>query len=218
MTYYKPIATYHDTEDIIDLFPSGFLKGDEADIVVKHFKDGRGNPRIINEPDREAYWSTNDIYEDNCSVVSSDLKYFVRFQKGDASILFHHGNDQAGYYIDIYEVVNPEEKERYEYNGQTKLYDFYKSEYPEDSEIVEDLNKHATFQDAFECLQCGFDFYTFMGVPDSIVRERIFQGLAELMGCDYDYIYDQWLNHSKDIFGIDLVEDMYGLKFKNEED
>lgn len=210
--YYKPIATYHDTEDIIDLFPSGFLKGDEADIVVKHFKEGYGSPIIINEPGKEVYWTTDDIYEDGSTMVASDPNYFVRFQKGDARVLFHNGNDQAGFYIDIYEKV-----ETPKYNGQTRLYDYYKDRYPDDVEILKDLNKTATFQKAFECLQCGFDFYAFLGVPDSVVRETIFEGLADLMGCDYNDIYDQWLDRSVDPFGYSLVYDMTGLQFKNQD-
>ena len=28
---------------------------------------------------------------------------------------------------------------------------------------------------------------------DSLVRERVFDKLAEIMGVDYNYIYEQWL-------------------------
>ena len=104
------------------------------------------------------------------------------------------------------------------YNGQTRLYDFYKEAYPTDTDGLKDLNRGATFQDAFECLQVGFDFYAFLGVGDSIVRERIFDALATLMGCSYDHIYYQWLNHGKRVFGLRLVDDMSGLRFTNYEE
>ena len=104
------------------------------------------------------------------------------------------------------------------YNGQTRIREWYKECYPTDDWGFDGLNKAATFQDAFECLQVGFDFYTFLGVSDSIVRERVFEALATLMGCSYDHVYYQWLNHSKEPLAKELVEDMSGLRFKNEED
>lgn len=106
---------------------------------------------------------------------------------------------------------------REKYNGQTKLYDFYRECYPTDTEMIEQINRNATFQDAFECLQVGFNFYAFLGVSDSIVRERVFDALATLMGCSYEHIYYQWRDRSKEPFGLELVTDMEGLRFKNEE-
>ena len=103
------------------------------------------------------------------------------------------------------------------YNGQTKLYDFYAQAFPSDTDGLRDINRNATFQDAFECLQAGFNFYAFLGVDDSIVRERIFDALATLMGCSYDHVYYQWLNHSQEPFGLQLVTDMAGLRFQNQE-
>ena len=107
---------------------------------------------------------------------------------------------------------------REHYNGQTKLYDFYKEAYPTDDWGIDGLNKGATFQDAFECLQVGFNFYAFLGVSDSIVRERIFDALATLMGCSYEHIYYQWRDHSKEPLEGQVVEDMTGMRFKKQED
>lgn len=101
-------------------------------------------------------------------------------------------------------------------DGQTKLFDFYRVRYPDDTEMIGQINRNATFQDAFECLQAGFNFYAFLGVDDSLVRERIFDALATLMGCPYEHVYYQWLDHSKEPFGLRMVTDMAGLRFKNE--
>ena len=84
--------------------------------------------------------------------------------------------------------------------------------------MIGQINRNATFQDAFECLQAGFNFYAFLGVDDSLVRERIFDALATLMGCSYEHVYYQWLYHAKEPFGLELVTDMAGLRFKNEEE
>ena len=105
---------------------------------------------------------------------------------------------------------------RKDYNGQTRLVDFYKTAYPTDQWGADGMNKAATFQDAFECLQVGFDFYTFLGVSDSLVRERIFDALATLMGCSYEHIYYQWLNQGKKPLGGRVITDMSELRFKNE--
>lgn len=105
---------------------------------------------------------------------------------------------------------------REKFNGQTKLFDFYRVRYPDDTEMIGQINRNATFQDAFECLQAGFNFYAFLGVDDSLVRERVFDALATLMGCSYEHIYYQWLYRSKEPFGLELVTDMSGLRFKNE--
>ena len=104
---------------------------------------------------------------------------------------------------------------REHYNGQTKIKDFYKEAYPTD-EMGDNLNASATFQDAYECLQTGFNFYAFLGVDDSLIRERIFDALATLMGCSYEHVYYQWLNHSKEPFGLEVVVNMQGLRFHNE--
>ena len=103
-------------------------------------------------------------------------------------------------------------------NGQTKIKDWYIREYPSDGYARENFNPGATFQNLFECLQVGYDVYAFLGVGDSLVRERMFDALATLMGCSYDHIYYQWLNHGKTPIGNAIIEDMTGLRFKNKED
>ena len=100
-------------------------------------------------------------------------------------------------------------------NGQTHIADWYKWAFPSDTWGYDGMNKAITFQDAFECLQVGFDFYTFLGVSDSLVRERVFDALATLMGCSYDHIYYQWLNGSKKPLDGQIITDMQGMRFVN---
>ena len=106
---------------------------------------------------------------------------------------------------------------REKYNGQTKLFDFYRVCYPTDTEMIEKINRNATFQDAFECLQAGFNFYAFLGVDDSLVRERVFDALATLMGCSYEHIYYQWLDHSQEPLRGAIIQDMTGMRFQDSE-
>jgi hypothetical protein len=105
-----------------------------------------------------------------------------------------------------------------QFNGQSKVSDWYAVAYPDDKWGNQMMNKGIIFQDVFECLQVGFNIYALLGAGDSIVRERVFAALATLMGCDYEHIYYQWLNHEKKPLRGKLWSDMSKLRFKNEED
>ena len=104
-----------------------------------------------------------------------------------------------------------------QFDGQSKVADWYAVAYPDDEWGNQMMNKGAIFQDVFECLQVGFNIYALLGAGDSIVRERVFTALATLMGCGYDHIYLQWRDHTKEPLGHTLWHDMSKLRFKNEE-
>lgn len=70
--------------------------------------------------------------------------------------------------------------------------EWYQKEYPSD-ELGEEMSPTATWQGLFDCLDYKGDVYAFLGVGDSIVRERVFERLALLIDADYDYVYNQWL-------------------------
>ena len=40
----------------------------------------------------------------------------------------------------------------------------------------------------------GGDIYDYIGVGDSLIRERLFTRLSKMLGLDYDHIYEMWLN------------------------
>ena len=69
---------------------------------------------------------------------------------------------------------------------------WYIEKYPT-CEMGEFIRPEITFSDCFVALDTYKDFYAVIGVIDSIVRERVFSKLAELMEVDYNYIYNQWL-------------------------
>lgn len=74
----------------------------------------------------------------------------------------------------------------------TKVKEWYMTEYPDD-ELGEEMNKDVTFYDLFVVLDTYKSVYDTLNVWDSIIRERVFSKLAEVMNVDYDYIYEQWL-------------------------
>ena len=53
-----------------------------------------------------------------------------------------------------------------------------------------------TFEGAMQCLLSGGEFYAYLSVTDSLVRERIFRKLSEMLGVDYDEIYRLWINET----------------------
>lgn len=72
--------------------------------------------------------------------------------------------------------------------------DFFKYDIEEDPEFAESPVTFATY---FTVLDNYGNVYDLMAsASDSIVRERIFSQLAEIIGESYDYIYDQWLKCS----------------------
>ena len=76
--------------------------------------------------------------------------------------------------------------------ARIKIKDWYSQQYPNDN-IVDKLRDGVTFLDLFDTLDNYGNVYEliFKTGGDSIVRERCFEKLAEIMKCDYDYIYAQ---------------------------
>ena len=63
--------------------------------------------------------------------------------------------------------------------------------YKEDYKLI---NDSITFYDLFKALDNYQNIYDFLGEDiDTFIRENIFAKLAEIMGVDYDDIYNQWL-------------------------
>jgi hypothetical protein len=70
--------------------------------------------------------------------------------------------------------------------------EFYNSNFPTD-ELGNEIDTNATFKGLFHILDTYEDVYKYIGVADSLIRERIFEKLANELGVDYNEIYNQWL-------------------------
>ena len=70
--------------------------------------------------------------------------------------------------------------------------EFYLRQYPTD-EMGEDINENATFAGLITQIFGGFDIYEYLGVYDSLVRERLFQELANQLNKPYEFVYQLWL-------------------------
>jgi hypothetical protein len=75
---------------------------------------------------------------------------------------------------------------------KTDIKEWYLNTFPTD-ELGSEMKDDITFIGLFEALDSYKCVYDFLGVDDSIVRERVFEKLSEVMSVSYDYIYDQWL-------------------------
>lgn len=67
---------------------------------------------------------------------------------------------------------------------------FYQAKYPAD-ELGRQV-RNITFLNLFDDLRNKRDIYKSIGVDDSIVRERLFDALADIFGVQYKYIYRLW--------------------------
>jgi hypothetical protein len=72
--------------------------------------------------------------------------------------------------------------------------EFYVAKYPTD-ELGVELNETPTFAGLLNQLIVGGDVYRYIGVGDSIIRERLFERLAEELEVSYEYVYNLWLNN-----------------------
>ena len=71
---------------------------------------------------------------------------------------------------------------------------FYLENYPTD-ELGIELKDDTNFTGLLNELITNNDVYGYIGVGDSIIRERVFMELSEILKCSYDYVYDLWLNN-----------------------
>lgn len=82
-------------------------------------------------------------------------------------------------------------------NLNTNIKHWYMQKYPFD-ELGEEI-KNTSFLNIFKCIDAGYgsDIYSEIFENDgeccSIIRERIFEALAEIFKSDYSYIYNKWL-------------------------
>ena len=73
-----------------------------------------------------------------------------------------------------------------------KIKEFYLENYPSD-ELGVEINENATFVGLLHILHTKRDVYDFLAVHDSVVRERVFQELANQLRLSYTTIYNLWL-------------------------
>lgn len=82
----------------------------------------------------------------------------------------------------------------YEENEQDCVRVWYKRAYPSDE--LGDRIMLVSFKDVYELLRRGRDVYPYLA-GDSLVRERVFQKLADIYCEPYEAIYNLWVEGAK---------------------
>ena len=95
-------------------------------------------------------------------------------------------------YLSIYSPIKDVLREWEDEAWNTKVRDWYVSEYHDDDLGLE-LNPETTFREVDDTLRKRQDVYSVMGVGDSVIRERVFERLAKIADVPYQEIYDRWL-------------------------
>lgn len=67
--------------------------------------------------------------------------------------------------------------------------------YYDTDELGQEMNSMATFNDLHRAILDGKAVHEVIGVRDSIIRERLFDELAILLGVSYEDVYNMWLNN-----------------------
>ena len=74
----------------------------------------------------------------------------------------------------------------------TNIREYYTENFPTD-ELGLEINENATFEGLSTVLDNYGDVYEYIGVGDSMIRERLFWALSQLISTPYNEIYTQWL-------------------------
>lgn len=76
------------------------------------------------------------------------------------------------------------------------IFPWYAKNFPKDVAAAGSIYMDATFGDLLDILEDGEseENEELLGLEDSVVRERVFEQLAKMCGCDYEDIYELWIN------------------------
>lgn len=76
--------------------------------------------------------------------------------------------------------------------NKINIKDWYQNTFPTD-ELGSEIKDDIMFNDLFDVLNDCKDVYELLGVYDSVIRERVFEKLSQILNVNYTYIYNQWL-------------------------
>ena len=79
---------------------------------------------------------------------------------------------------------------------------WYMETYPSD-DLGKEITPGVTFEDCFITLLTGNDIYKKIGVGDSVIRERVFEGLTKVFKRSYGYFYNLWLEPPHQVLSDD---------------
>lgn len=129
--------------------------------------------------------------------IATKLIDFVKLQEGYNKMKVKNlsNNRKMSESVDIFSArssgvlsLSPEVNKKL----RTVIKDWYVAEFPND-ELGAELLDDFTFEDLFNDLTHNvFDYECC--ADDSVVRERVFEELSDILGVDYDVIYRKWID------------------------
>ena len=88
----------------------------------------------------------------------------------------------------------------------SNVQEWYRNEYPSD-DLGENINAYMTFEDVKDSLPTGM-FYEMIGDCDTVIRERVFKALADILSVGYGVVYDSWMDRKTidEVLSIDSLQ------------
>jgi hypothetical protein len=155
-----------------------------VDEIVEIHKDKKKVREVILDRVNSPYGRTSNQFVD-----AMWDRYNMIFYKEDYPNLFSNGGN-------VSQTDGSIDAQKKGVAKRIKIKNWYKKTYPSD-ELGEELNDNITFYDLYVLMYQGNEVYSILSVSDSIVRERVFEKLSEILGVDYEYIYNIWLRSDK---------------------
>ncbi len=109
-------------------------------------------------------------------------------QNHDVTIVENTGKE-----IYMPSLKTPLEESAQKESLRSNIKEWYARTFPTD-ELASSLDENATFGTVRDALRAGKDIYSVLGSADSVVRERVFKGLSEVLDVPYKAVYDAWTN------------------------
>lgn len=171
----------------------------DKDVLVRHIMEtngkGFGNKKDSNEFSKRFYKESLDILkkkykklnEENKDELDDDVD-IREYNKSKRKLKKELENQMKSYLKELTDSLPVDEN--------SKIRDWYLEAYPKD-DMGEDIKPNITFYGLYDCLNNKKEVYAFLGVEDSVIRERCFEKLSEILHVDYDYIYKKWLKSGK---------------------
>ncbi|MBR4407746.1 MAG: hypothetical protein IKT27_05480 [Clostridia bacterium] len=194
-------------------------KGEDAPWVIRSHEDNRILASFAKKKDAEEHLKRMKQYSKQESKSADEFdkyikdvksllksKYGMDFNDKDTcrlnvgwmeklDAMFYQGKpvEDGAKEVAAFCGYNKDESKQSEANGpfDAPIKDWYMGAYKDD-DLGDRLN--GTFKGVLQTLLRGDDVYTYIGVGDSLIRERLFSQLAKMLDVDYDEIYNVWLN------------------------
>lgn len=193
-------------------------KGEDAPWVIRSHKDNRILASFAKKTDAEEHLQRMKQYSKQESKSADEFDKYIKdvksllkskygmdlnnrlnggwMEKLDA--MFYQGKpvEDGAKEVAAFCGYNKDESKKSEANGpfDAPIKDWYMGAYKED-DLGDRLN--GTFKGAIQTLLRGEDIYDYIGIGDSLIRERLFSQLSKMLDVDYDEIYNVWLNEGE---------------------